>query len=323
MNEQEKARLRQKIQFRMSPLLDVALSLIVLYNPERFGPRPAWAERVRERLEPSVLDYLQEQIERIDVFALAIELETTDLPIPEAIHTLSAEQPELEQALMAYWHAVAPEIAAHSGRLAESLSREAEQLRRTDPLTFLCRFSDRLSVAGDGESIILHWGKGMRVPLADLHQIVIVPSTFCPRRFMFYRHGPLQIFFYSPDKKRAAATDELEAPESLTLGFAALADPTRLKILRLIARENLPAQEMARRLQLNESTISRHLRMLVEAGLAARERQEGRYIIYSYNGKRLSELLRMAETFLQGSLGPESDTEWSLEHELLNAVLGI
>lgn len=183
-------------------------------------------------------------------------------------------------------------------RLAESLQEESRRLQETEPASFIARFSDRVSLAGDGDSLILHWGKGMRVPLAELDRILFVPSAFCPRRLMFYRVGRLQIFFYSPRNLRPPAA--AEAPESLLLGFSALADSTRLKLLRLLSRERLPAQEMARRLDLNESTVSRHLRILVEAGLLGRTRQEGRFIFYSVNLERLDELVQGTRTYLTG-----------------------
>lgn len=296
MIEQES--LRQRIAFRISPLLDLALSLLVILNPERFGQAGPWVQRVMGRLPEGVLDQLQQQAEEVDLFALALELESgPPLTAPEALQGLQAENPALGGPLLAYWEASAPEVAANAGLVAESLQREMSQLREMDPLAFICRFSDRIGVAGDGESIVLHWGKGMRVALADLGSILFVPCGFCPRRLMFYRLGSVQIFFYPPLREEPAAV--AEAPESLVLGFSALADATRLKLLHLISREVQPAQEMARRLGVNESTVSRHLRLLVEAGLVGRERQEGKFIFYSLNPTRLGELTGAARAYLR------------------------
>lgn len=283
--------------FRVSPLLDLALSLLVLENPERFPSAGPWAERVRGRLPAGLLAELQGWAERVDLFALALELEEgPPRPVLEALCDLQEREPALGRALLAYWDAIAPEVAACAGLLAKSAEEEQARLRQMDPLAFMCRFSDRISVAGDGEAIILHWGKGMRVPLADLARILFVPSAFCPRRLMFYRVGPVQIFFYPALLEEPATA--AKAPEGLVLAFSALADPTRLRLLRLIAREDLPAQEMARRLGISESTVSRHLRTLVEAGLVARERQEGKYIFYGLNPARLEELAAGLKAYL-------------------------
>jgi ArsR family transcriptional regulator len=293
----EPNRLRQLIGFRCSPLLDMALSLLVIQNPESFGQFASWVPRVAKRLPQGLVESLRTQAEQTDLFALALELEAgPSLSVPEALRQLAMRDATLAAALSSYWEAIAPEVADRTGQLAQSLVEERARLEQMDPLAFICRFSDRVSVAGDGEAIMLHWGGGMRVPLADLERILFVPSAFSPRRLMFYRVGGVQIFFYDPQPEEPTEVDP--APESLVLAFSALADHTRLKLLRLVTTGSLPAQEMARRLGINESTVSRHLRLLVEAGLVARERQEGKFIIYGLQAGRIAQLAAGAEAYL-------------------------
>jgi len=292
----EQDHLRQMIRFRLSPLLDLALSLLVIQNPERFGREAAWEQRVLQRIPAGTLDKLAAHGERVDLFGLAVELEHGPAATTPDLLRRYARETEAGAPLLMYWEAIAAEVAAHAGLLAGSIQTETARLAQMDPVAFICRFSDRVSVAGDGDALILHWGKGMRVPLADLQEIWFVPSAFCPRRLMFYRLGPVQIFFYDPLHAEPAAV--AEAPESLVLGFSALADTTRLRLLGLIAQEGVPAQEMARRLGVNESTISRHLRMLVEAGLVGRERQEGKYVIYGLQAERIDELADHLKAYL-------------------------
>lgn len=290
-------RLRQMITFRYSPLLDLALSLLVLQNPERFGVSAAWEQRVEGRLPAGLLERLRAAGEQVDLFAVAMELEeSSHLPTPEALRRYAEQNPGLGGDLLAYWEAISPEVGAKVGLLMSSLQEEMNRLVQMDPVAFISRFSDRVSVAGDGDALILHWGKGMRVPLGDLSRILFVPSAFIPRRLMFYRLERTQIFFYDPQHEEP--TEVEEAPESLMLGFSALADATRFKILRLISRERMPAQEMAKRLGMNESTISRHLRLLVEAGLVGRAGQEGKFILYELEPDRLDQLAALAKRYL-------------------------
>lgn len=292
----EQDALRRMIAVRYSPLLDMALSLLVLHAQERFGNQP-WAERVPRRLPAGVLEQLRAEAERTDLFALAMELDREGYrTATDALHRYAQSEPLLGPLLMTYWEALSPELGASAGLLADSVQAESARLRQMDPLSFICRFSDRVSVAGDGEAIVLHWGKGMRVPLKDLSQILFVPSAFCPRRLMFYRLGQIQIFFYSP--LSAEPEQDVDAPESVLLGLGALADSTRLRLLRLIARESMPAQEMARRLGVNESTVSRHLKHLTEAELVGRERQEGKYIYYSLQSEHIDLLVAGLKRYL-------------------------
>jgi ArsR family transcriptional regulator len=59
----------------------------------------------------------------------------------------------------------------------------------------------------------------------------------------------------------------------------ALGDPTRLRLLRLIARGEVSCQELTRKLGLAQATVSHHLRVLSDAGLVA-ARREGAFHWY-------------------------------------------
>jgi len=293
----EQDKLRHRIGFRCSPLLDMALSILVIQNPERFGTAGGWVSRVLDRLPPGLLDQLRLLSEQTDLFAVAMELEAGPaVTAPEALQRLKEQNPVLSAALLSYWEAISPEVGAKAGLLADSIQKEMARLGQMDPLAFIGRFSDRVSVASDGEAIILHWGQGIRIPLADLERILFVPSAFSPRRLMFYRLGPVEIFFYDPLREEPTVMED--APESLVIGFSALADATRLKLLRLIARDSMPAQEMARQLGVNESTVSRHLRLLTEAGLVGRERQEGKFVFYGLQPDRMDQLAGVMKQYL-------------------------
>ena len=54
--------------------------------------------------------------------------------------------------------------------------------------------------------------------------------------------------------------------------FKTLTDPTRMRILFLLEREELAVQELCQILDTAQSTVSRHLGILREAGLLADRR---------------------------------------------------
>lgn len=62
----------------------------------------------------------------------------------------------------------------------------------------------------------------------------------------------------------------------------ALADPTRLRLVRLLARGPLSVNEIIEVLQMGQSRVSRHLKILAEAGLVSSRRQ-GTWIYYQAN----------------------------------------
>lgn len=71
--------------------------------------------------------------------------------------------------------------------------------------------------------------------------------------------------------------------------FAALADPTRRRLLELLATGERSAGELAEQFAISRPGVSRHLRVLREAGLV-RERADGRHRLYSVDPTPLAEV---------------------------------
>ena len=71
--------------------------------------------------------------------------------------------------------------------------------------------------------------------------------------------------------------------------FAALADPTRRRLLELLAAGERSAGELADEFAISRPGVSRHLRVLREAGLV-RERGDGRRRLYSVDPAPLAEV---------------------------------
>jgi DNA-binding transcriptional ArsR family regulator len=69
----------------------------------------------------------------------------------------------------------------------------------------------------------------------------------------------------------------------------ALADPTRLRIVELLADGELSAGEIASTFRTSRPGVSRHLRVLREHGLVS-AREQGRRRIYSLDPEPLAEL---------------------------------
>jgi ArsR family transcriptional regulator len=74
---------------------------------------------------------------------------------------------------------------------------------------------------------------------------------------------------------------QVESP-SIEIGFQALSDPLRLKILDLLQEQELCVCDLRDRLDVGQSKLSFHLKCLKEAGLL-RSRQQGKWVYYSLN----------------------------------------
>lgn len=71
--------------------------------------------------------------------------------------------------------------------------------------------------------------------------------------------------------------------------FAALANPTRRKLLELLAESPLTAGQLANRFELSRPAISEHLSVLRKAGLV-RDRVDGRERIYELDAGPLADV---------------------------------
>ena len=80
--------------------------------------------------------------------------------------------------------------------------------------------------------------------------------------------------------------------------FEALGDPNRREILRLLGAEGLAVGEIAEVMPISRPAVSRHLRLLKDAGLVA-ERAEGTRRIYQLQ----AEGLEAVQAYVQGVWG--------------------
>jgi DNA-binding transcriptional ArsR family regulator len=93
--------------------------------------------------------------------------------------------------------------------------------------------------------------------------------------------------------------------------FAALGDPTRQRIVEMLAARELSAGEIARRFDMTAPAVSQHLKLLREAGLI-QVRRDAQRRIYTLDPAGLAELdawLARFRRFWSGRLD-------ALEHEL-------
>jgi len=73
-----------------------------------------------------------------------------------------------------------------------------------------------------------------------------------------------------------------DAAEEIQKIFKTLSDPTRIRILRLLEREEMVVQELMEVLGMAQSRVSRHLAILREAGLLD-DRRDGTYVVYRFS----------------------------------------
>ena len=94
-----------------------------------------------------------------------------------------------------------------------------------------------------------------------------------------------------------AAGQEQETDEALR----AIAEPRRRKILRLVARDELAAGEIAAAFDITRTAVSQHLTVLKNAGLLA-ERRDGTRRLYRARAEGLAGLREFLDDMWAGAL---------------------
>lgn len=83
--------------------------------------------------------------------------------------------------------------------------------------------------------------------------------------------------------------------------FRALAEPTRQRIVKLLALQGLYVCELEQALGVGQSNVSQHLRVLKEARLV-REEKEGWWTRYSLDREYMNRVLKEWDAFLEQPL---------------------
>ena len=79
--------------------------------------------------------------------------------------------------------------------------------------------------------------------------------------------------------------------------FKALGEPTRLRIIKLLAERELCVCELEEIMQISQPRISQHLKVLRQAGLVS-ERREAQKRMCSFNRVIYNELMDQLEEFI-------------------------
>jgi DNA-binding transcriptional ArsR family regulator len=83
--------------------------------------------------------------------------------------------------------------------------------------------------------------------------------------------------------------------------FRALADPTRRRIIELVAVRGMTAGDIAGHFATTRPAVSQHLTVLRRAGLVS-ERREGRTRVYQTNPRTVDDVVQHLQSFWSGRL---------------------
>lgn len=114
------------------------------------------------------------------------------------------------------------------------------------------------------------------VPYSSINKVYITISSFIdPHLLIDIEEGKSIQFTIRVNLEKSAE----EVPLDLFITMKSLGDETRLKILRCIYKKINSTQAIAKDLAMTEAGVSKHLKLMYEAGIL-RKKREGNYIHY-------------------------------------------
>lgn len=256
-------------------------------DAHRFFEATAWAIRGGHTGSPSAAE-LRTAAGTREVLQRARSRGTAALTLAEA----HVSDPELVRArLLTFLERVHTALSDQWRQVAGALSVEAQLRRRVAgqhgvaaALTGLTPISRLLADPARVVFDKLHRG------VIDLRRdpILVLPSVHSwPHMLVKHEPGWLPLVQYPIGP--APAHHEVTSPEVVRRRLAVLADPSRLRACRLVAREPLSTSEIAQRTGMSEPQVSRMLRPLRELDLL-RPTRNGHFVLYRLNLEALTQL---------------------------------
>lgn len=167
------------------------------------------------------------------------------------------------------------------------IEKTFENMNQEERLAFVERLFSEMSVEGQ-ERFLRRMLRGLSREETEPDRVGAPPADWPGPPFMrraIQDHSPRDIGPWRTccrmmmEVDRASQLDALDAARPVRV-FGALADETRLKIVKLLAERERSVDEIAALLAIAQSTTSHHLRVLKDAQLIAAEKR-GRNMFYS------------------------------------------
>jgi DNA-binding transcriptional ArsR family regulator len=178
-------------------------------------------------------------------------------------------------------------------------SRAREELLRRFGVTSVLRTLTRdLTAKGDRNTAAVEFGgkesKGGQLNFPPDGRLLLTPSYFIwpHSAFVILRRDTVDIRIAYPLAAPSPSARHAMPWEPAAKRFAALGDPTRLRILDLLSNRDLSTRELAGMLGISEGGVSRHLSVLYDTGLVQRQR-DSYFVLYRLTALASAMLVRV------------------------------
>lgn len=198
----------------------------------------------------------------------------------------AAAQARVVEMLAEYW---AQSFAEEWERLEPILAEEVDRAGGRDPIELLGEVRAELMVDPEERLLVRRSIHHHTVLVEPDNPLRLIPSVYVWPHVRVNCDAPYPLAVLYPPATMRGGLAGSRPPDELVAALRATADPTRLRILRLVGEQPRSTEELAPLVGLSESGLSKHLRALTDAGLLSTKR-EGYYVLYRLERGQLTEL---------------------------------
>ncbi|MDF2519742.1 MAG: hypothetical protein K0R84_370 [Clostridia bacterium] len=293
------------------PVLDAALLIRQIFSVERFKPFSPVVEAIDSRLsatEKQAINSIAALTEDwLDVIKSLIDVTMQGVSSPEELFIKIRKTPkcvfgpqgkeEMAKLLSDIWynHCLI-EVSKYSNQIhmkAEELSKLPSAAEVVD---YILSLSDRIERV-EKDTLKFNIKPDLSVKLNDIEDIIVMPSVFSSRNVTFWYSGRTFLFYIAVDSRVMS----LEEPsDMLLLRTLAFNDKTRLKMLKALSMSALSVNDLADKLNVNASTVSRHFKVFKDTGFVDIQSQDGNSVYYSINEREIKKSMQSVYDYIFG-----------------------
>lgn len=288
-----------EVVFAYFPVWEMFFSMHVLVDSDHHLYRRRWAKRISEK-EPELVKHMIDMSAATDKWLFVIDSpkwsQMRQMEIEELISCLQekniyqwndmieytgrrmdiAGRDAVIRVMKEYYERVfMREERLLRPYLTRILQKERELCKRLGIWRWCEGIHPRLLVEGD--CLVYRKNREYCYQKAHIRRIYAMASTFVnPHLWLYKGDGELEMV-----KEVLTEQAEEEIPNDCVLVFKALGDHTRLKIVKLLMQGTLTTQEISLKMGISEAGVSKHLRILNQAGLV-RKSMKGHYVEYRF-----------------------------------------
>lgn len=289
------------------PILDEALCMRQIYSVERFKPYSEALEWVDGRLSESERESIMNMGEKsggwLSAISSGIDLVTDGVSTFEESMVKIIHEPSLifeegtkemaDRFLSMWWNHCSLQKTKHDKEISDKLMEISQYQNKEELIEYLLSLSDRIKRVND--EIVFNIKPDHRVSIEDIDNIIVMPSVFASRNLIFWYSGNTYLFYVSLGSRKMS----LEEPsDMLLLRTLAFNDKTRLKMLRALEQSSMSVNDMAEKLKINPSTVSRHFKVFKDTGFVDIQKQEGNSIYYGLKEGEIKKAFQMISNYI-------------------------